>query len=88
MTDIDDLSPSAKFVYYVLQEADRALTSTEIATRTGLPVRTVRRALQDLRDRDAVEQRGPRPRDPGTPLYTATDGEGDPDLPPQGQRPY
>lgn len=89
MTDTsDDAPPSVKFVHYVLQEADRALTSAEIATRTGLPVRTVRRALQDLQDRDAVAQRGPRPREPGAPLYTATgDGE-DAELPPRGERPY
>lgn len=81
-----DAPPSAKFVHYVLDEADRALTSAEIVDRSGLPVRTVRRALQDLQDRDAVEQRGPRPREPGTPLYTTTD-ETDTD-PPRGQRPY
>jgi predicted ArsR family transcriptional regulator len=85
MTDTD-APPSAKFVHYILDEADRALTSAEIADRSGLPVRTVRRALQDLQDRDAVEQRGPRPRDPGAPLYTAADEE-DTD-PSRGQRSY
>jgi predicted ArsR family transcriptional regulator len=81
-----DAPPSVKFVHYILDEADRALTSAEIADRSGLPVRTVRRALQDLQERDAVEQRGPRPREPGTPLYTAADEQDT--TPPQGDRPY
>lgn len=79
-------TPSAKFVHYILTQADQPLTSTEIADRSELPDRTVRRALQDLQERDAVKQRGPRPREPGTPLYTVTD---DKDTnPPRGERSY
>jgi len=54
--ELDDLPPSVKLVYLVLQESE-PLTQTEIADRTLLPGRTVRYALTRLEDRDIVEYR-------------------------------
>lgn len=53
---LNDLSPSAKFVYRVLREGD-SLTQDEIAERTLLPIRTVRYALSKLEQADLVEKR-------------------------------
>ena len=64
-----DLTPSAKFVYYVLAEADRPLTTPQIAARTAIDGRTVRRALDDLRDADLVETRPPGVRNPRAPVH-------------------
>ncbi|MDQ2053257.1 winged helix-turn-helix domain-containing protein [Halobellus sp. H-GB7] len=71
MTDavLDDVPASAKFVHYVLEEADRPLTTSELADRTGLPERTIREAIDRLRDRNIVETRAPSPRNPNAPLH-------------------
>ena len=69
MTTLEDAPASAKFVHYVLEEADRPLTTPAIADRTGLPERTVREAVDRLRDRNIVETRGPSPRNPNAPLH-------------------
>lgn len=53
---VADLPPSAKLVYLVLQEADGALTQSEVCDRTLLPRRTVRTALGRLDDEDLVEE--------------------------------
>ncbi|WP_049986846.1 helix-turn-helix domain-containing protein [Halobellus rufus] len=49
MTD-EKLPPSAKYVKYVLEDADQPLTTTEIADETDLPLRTTRRAIDRLRE--------------------------------------
>jgi predicted transcriptional regulator len=52
-----DLSASALFVLHVLIEADRPLTTIEIAERTRLDERTIRFAVEKLRDVDLVESK-------------------------------
>lgn len=66
---LNDLSPSAKFVYSVLREGD-SLTQDEIAERTLLPIRTVRYALSKLEEADLVEKQ-PSTQDARTNHYFA-----------------
>jgi len=66
---LNDLSPSAKFVYSVLHEGD-SLTQNEIVERTLLPIRTVRYALSKLEEADLVEKR-PSTQDARTNHYFA-----------------
>lgn len=66
---LNDLSPSAKFVYNVLRDGD-SLTQDEIAERTLLPIRTVRYALSKLEEADLVEKR-PSTQDARTNHYFA-----------------
>lgn len=54
--DVEDLPPSAKLVYLVLQEADGDLTQRDILDRTTLPPRTARDALDDLIEAGVVEK--------------------------------
>jgi len=61
------MSPSAKFVYEVL-EYRGALTRREIAGETQLPDSTITDALAALRDAGLVEDR-PLPTDPRAQLY-------------------
>lgn len=51
--DVADLPPSAKLVYYHLQ-SDAPSTQQEIADATALPIRTVRGALEQLAEADAI----------------------------------
>ncbi|MFB6299747.1 MAG: MarR family transcriptional regulator [Halobacteriales archaeon] len=53
--DIEDLPPSAKLVYKVL-EYNGSLTQKEIVARSMLSQRTVRDALARLQEVDAVNQ--------------------------------
>jgi DNA-binding Lrp family transcriptional regulator len=53
--DLDDLPPSAKLVYKVL-EYDAPLTQKEIAEESMLSSRTVRYALDRLADRGVIEE--------------------------------
>lgn len=69
MTETDDLPPSAKFVLRELREADYALTTPQLADRTGLPGRTVRDAIAQLRSEGLVETRHPSPRNPVAPRH-------------------
>lgn len=50
-----DLPPSAKLVYVVLAE-EGTLTQAELIENSYLPARTVRDALQRLKDVDAVAE--------------------------------
>ncbi len=50
-----DGSPSEKFVLYVLRQFG-PMSSSEIKKKTGLPSRTIYKALKSLRDRGLVEQ--------------------------------
>lgn len=50
-----DLPPSAKLVFVVLREHDR-LTQAALAEETLLPQRTVRYALDELRDVDVLRE--------------------------------
>lgn len=52
---IDELPPSAKLVFKVL-EYNRQMTQKEIAEETRLSVRTVRYALNRLTEEELVEQ--------------------------------
>jgi len=70
---LNDLSPSAKFVYSVLREGD-SLTQDEIVERTLLPIRTVRYALSKLEEADLVEKR-PSTQDARTNHYFAQPAE-------------
>lgn len=69
MTETDDLPPSAKFVLRELRESETPLTTPELADRTDLPDRTVRRALRRLRAADRVETRKPGPSNPVAPVH-------------------
>ena len=53
---LEDLPPSAKLVYKVL-EYEGPLNHQEIADETRLPKRTVREAVERLEAVDAVESR-------------------------------
>ncbi|MEF8852129.1 MAG: MarR family transcriptional regulator [Haloarculaceae archaeon] len=53
---LESLTPSAKFVYTVL-DYEGPLTQKALAERTRLSQRSVRSALADLADADLVEQR-------------------------------
>ena len=53
---IDDLPPSAKLVFKVL-EHEGSLTQREIADETMLPKRTVRFALSRLDERAVIDER-------------------------------
>lgn len=63
-----DLPPSAKLVVAILAAADDELTQARLAARSQLPERTVRWALERLRDRDLVAER-PCPQDARQSLY-------------------
>lgn len=51
-----DMTPAAKLVYHVLQEADRPLHQQAIAARAPLPDRTTRDALDRLVDAGLVDE--------------------------------
>lgn len=53
---LDDLPPSAKLVYKVL-ELDSPLTQSDIAERTRLSKRTTRHALSKLAEESVIEER-------------------------------
>ena len=53
---VADLAPSAKLVYKVLEHHGQ-LTQKQIAEESLLPARTVRHALSELEDVDAVDER-------------------------------
>lgn len=55
-SQIKELPPSAKLVYKVLEYGGR-LTQKEIIEETYLPPRTVRYALNRLKDEDIIEER-------------------------------
>jgi len=75
---LEDAPASAKFVHYVLEEADHSLTTSALAERTGLPERTIREAIDHLRDRGVVETRGASPRNPNAPLHDLVRTQGEP----------
>lgn len=56
--DLEDLPPSAKYVYRTL-EYEGPLTQSELADETLLPMSTVRKALRALEDIDAIEHERP-----------------------------
>ncbi|WP_135806196.1 MarR family transcriptional regulator [Halorussus marinus] len=53
---VRDLPPSAKLVYFILQE-NAPLTQAELIERTALPGRTVRDALERLDDVGVLDER-------------------------------
>lgn len=58
-----DLTPSAKYVLYVLRDVDEDdLRMTDIADHTALQLATINVAVNELREHDLVEKR-PDPRD-------------------------
>ncbi|PSP53413.1 MarR family transcriptional regulator [Halobacteriales archaeon QH_7_68_42] len=70
-TRLESLTPSAKFVYTVL-DYEGPLTQKALAERTRLSQRSVRSALADLADADLVEERV-HPQDARQRLYTVRD---------------
>ncbi|ELY96742.1 hypothetical protein C482_15246 [Natrialba chahannaoensis JCM 10990] len=54
--DVDDLPPSSKYVVFALEAAGGSLTRSELQERTGLPTRTLDRALDRLDDGDVVHR--------------------------------
>jgi DNA-binding MarR family transcriptional regulator len=72
---LESLTPSAKFVYTVL-DYEGPLTQKALAEQTRLSQRSVRSALGDLTDVDLVEERI-YPRDARQRLYAVTDEERD-----------
>jgi len=74
-TRLESLTPSAKFVYTVL-DYEGPLTQKALAEQTRLSQRSVRSALADLDDADLVEERI-YPRDARQRLYAVADGDGD-----------
>jgi DNA-binding MarR family transcriptional regulator len=69
---LESLTPSAKFVYTVL-DYEGPLTQKALAERTRLSQRSVRSALADLDDADLVEERI-YPQDARQRLYAVSDG--------------
>lgn len=55
-TGLEELPPSAKLVYKVLQHADDPLTHAQIRRRSWLPDRTVRYAISRLEDAELVHR--------------------------------
>lgn len=64
---LNEASPSAKFIFKVL-ELENSLTQKEIINTTKLPARTVRRALDDLLKKDLISKR-PFISDPRQDIY-------------------
>lgn len=54
---VEDVTPSAKLVYLALEYADGRMTQPELAEETMLPQRTVRHAIDQLLEIDAIETR-------------------------------
>jgi len=74
-TRLEPLTPSAKFVYTVL-DYEGPLTQKALAEQTRLSQRSVRSALSDLGDADLVEERI-YPSDARQRLYAVTDDDDD-----------
>jgi DNA-binding MarR family transcriptional regulator len=72
-TRLESLTPSAKFVYTVL-DYEGPLTQKALAEQTRLSQRSVRSALADLDDAELVEERI-YPRDARQRLYAVVDGD-------------
>ncbi|AXR79007.1 helix-turn-helix domain-containing protein [Natrarchaeobaculum sulfurireducens] len=53
-SDLEDLPPSAKLVYKILEYEDRPLPTPEIADEAHLPESTVRHAIRRLDDADTI----------------------------------
>lgn len=73
MSDADDLSPSAKFVRKELRAAEHPLTTPQLTDRTGLPARTIRDAIAQLRAEELVETRHPSPKNPVAPRHRSVE---------------
>jgi len=72
-TQLEDLPPSAKLVYYVLDK-EGEMTQTELCSETRLPPRTVRHAVEELQEIDALEE-GVFLQDARKRLYSAAEPE-------------
>jgi DNA-binding MarR family transcriptional regulator len=79
---VADLPPSAKLVFVVLENHER-LTQAALAEETLLPQRTVRYALDELRDADVLHEEL-NIMDARQRFYSLTDGERGGDEPPVG----
>lgn len=55
-TDVDDLPWSAKHLLYVLEEAGGSIRRDKLQEETGMPPRTLDRALTRLEDVDVVRR--------------------------------
>lgn len=54
-TDLQDIAPTARLIYLLLEHVDRPLRPVDIAQRTRTPERTVHHALHALRTEGLVE---------------------------------
>lgn len=79
---VADLPPSAKLVFVVLDHHER-LTQAALAEETLLPQRTVRYALEELREAEVLAEEL-NIMDARQRFYSLDDGEGDADEPEVG----
>lgn len=75
MTDLEDLPPSVKFVYYIL-ETEGPLTRCEIEQETGLCYDTTQYALKRLREEAGIVYIITDPSAPNTPKYSVLESHG------------
>lgn len=68
----EDLSASTLFVLYVLVDDGGSMTSDELASQTQLDERTVRYAVENLREASIVESK-PSPHDPRCMIHVVDD---------------
>lgn len=54
--DIDDFPPSARYIVYVLEDADGSIGRDELLERTGLPERTTDKALARLEEATIIRR--------------------------------
>ena len=79
---VADLPPSAKLVFVVLEQHDR-LTQAALAEETLLPQRTVRYALEELRDAEVLKEEL-NIMDARQRFYSLDEGDRDPEEPEVG----
>jgi len=71
--DLQDLPPSAKLVYKVLEYADGPMTQAELVEETRLPARTVRYGLDKLEAGGVTVHHQPNIDDPRRTEYWLPD---------------
>lgn len=71
--DLHDAPPAPRLVYLALEHADDPVTTTQLVETTGLPERTVRDAINRLRDRDVARTYTPGPQEPNAPRHRLRD---------------
>lgn len=72
LDEVERASPTVRDCYWTLFYTDTALSVADLAEETGFRKRSIRDAIQVLRETPLVDQEA-NPRDPGTPVYRAPD---------------